>query len=928
VIGLAIAISLIASFVIYLETDKTNFYLEILEGPEFHGYSYRYRAWDEGISPSSGIDILSMKEALENKINESNLNGIVIPHLFSHSFESRYHQYFMNQSDTVELHGITIDESILNDCIEGSALPTKFDEVILYNPTNITFILGENLNITKRFYPYPQSDVRKKYNFTLVISGIITPDSRTGNSPLKGLSFSDNDPTFITDIEKYISLLQTMDSELKLLTTSSYPFTSTIHFLYGINSTAITERNVVSVVHYLHSYMRDTSWSFDLEDYFFSSTGRAYYYTLSGKINEFNSLFLVFIIFCVPVFIITFFLINFSLGIINENREKGLSLFKMRGLSSSFIFLILIFETLIISLIATILGIIIGIPWSILMMMTKGFLIFDTNLIPNKVIISLDNLHLIFLLGFIIAVLAHFRTIIRLAKAGVSELDQEASKKKKRKSGMIRGNVDIFLLTQGILGTLLLTLLMNIIPKANIGTDKGIEIFLPIILILLIFSPLSLLIGFIFAFHRFILLVLHHLGSVFWRKDRRFIAVATRNLTINARITKRTTLLITCTISFLMILSVVPNSILQHSINTIYYKAGSDIRISLEPSQFNLSELDDLTSRLDNTPSLNTTRISRLEYSFREDSEYKEFEILGIDENFVDIAFWKNVYDDKSLDGLVSSLYASSQNNPVIIDSVSSRLENLKVTDKYAITSGSDSERIEVTIEGITDYWPSLIVRWGIRNRFLITTRSSLYNLTGTMGFGATILDEEIWCKIRSGYDLDETIQKIQNLTADFGISHSDIRSTAKTVSSDIDSRIDKFFWIIANFNYITALGVTLIVIILFTVTRISSQATELGLSRALGMKYNQIFILMFFEPLLLFLISGVPGGIFGTLLSMSFVNFGSPMFNYGPPITLSFNFFSIFLIYGSIFIVILISGFITSLIATRANISQILKVE
>ncbi len=925
VVGLAIAISLIAAFVMYLETDKTNFYLELLEEPEFDGYSYRYKAWDEGISPSSSINILSRKEALEKKINESNLNGIVIPHLFSPSIESRHSQYFMNQSDTVELLGITIYESILNDCIEGSALPTTFDEVILYNPTNITLNLGEKLNITKRYYPSPQSDVRKKYNFTLIISGIITPESITGNSPLKDLRFYSGDPTFITDIEKYISLLQTMDSELKLLTTSSYPFTSTIHFLYRINSTAITERNVVSVVHNLYYYAVDTSWGFHLEDYHFNSDGSAYN-TLSNKINEFNSLFLAFMTFSVPVFIITLFLINFSLGIINENREKGLSLFKMRGLSSTFIFLILTFETLVISLIATILGIIIGIPFSMLMTMTMGFLTFDTNLIPNKVIISPDNLGLIFLLGFIIALVAHLRTIIRLAKSGVSELDQKASMKKKRIPGKIRGNVDIFLLTQGILGTLLLTLIMNILPKANLGAVDGITLFLPVILILVIFSPISLLIGFILAFNRFILPILYRLGSVFWGKDWRLIAVATRNLAINARITKRTTLLLTCTISFLMILSMIPNSIFQHSIHSVYYSAGSDVKIFIEPAQFNLSNLNDFASQLDNTPGLNATLVSRLWYSIEENSKWKTFEILGIEKTFVDVAFWQNNYDDKSLDRLVSSLYTSSQSNPVIIDSVSSSLENLKISDKYVITAGS--EHIEVTIEDITDYWPGLISRGSEEDRFLITTHSSLHNLTVTMGIGITKLKEEVWCTILSGYESDETIQKIQNLSADFGLDNNDIRSTKLKLTFDIDSSISKFLWIITNFNYLTALGVTLIVIILFTVTRISSQATELGLSRALGMKYNQIFILMFSEPLLLFLISGVPGGIFGTLLIMSFVNFGAPMFNYGPPLTLIFNISSIILIYGSIFLVILISGFITSFIAIRANISQILKVE
>ena len=924
IIGLAISVSLIAAFVIYLETDKTNYYLEILERPEFDNYPYCYRLWDEGVSSHADSNyITGAKEALEQKINESNLNGILIPHPFFPTIEDTYYQYFMNQSDRVTLQGITIDESVLTDCIEGSTLPKSTDEVILYNPLNQTIDIGEKLNITIRYYTSPESDVRKKYNYTLTISGVITSNSLNSNSLLKNLGLSSEDPTFITDIGKYLSILQNIDSEIKLLTTSTYTFESTITLLYGINFTAITERNVVSIVHNLNSYVEITSWGFHLEGYYINSYSTTYY-TLGGKISEFNNLFLGFMIFSVPVFIITLFLINFSLGIINEKREKALSLFKIRGLSSSFIFLILTLETLLVSLMASIIGIIIGIPFSMLMMMTKGFLVFDTDLIPDRVIISLDNLYLILLLGFLIALLAHFRTIIRLAKSGVSELDQEASKKK-RAQGKFRGNLDIFLLTQGILGIIFLTLIINILPKANIGTMEGYMIFLPVILILVVFSPISLLVGFVFAFNRFMLPILSHLGRFLWEKDRRLIAVATRNLAINSRNTKRTTLLITCTISFLMILSIVPNSILLHLRHTEYYHNGSDVQIIIRPYKFNLSKLSEFSSQLDDTPGIDATLVSRLEYHFYEGGgDWKEFEILGIERNFGDVAFWKKNYDDKSLDHFVTLLHSSSQKYPVIIDSVSSRLENLKISDTYTVNS--DSNRVEVSIEEMTDYWPGLIFRGSPDDRFLITTHPSLQNLTVAIGFGITELDNEVWCKILPGYELDEVVPKIQNITADFGGSY--IRVTLKTLGFDVESRSGKFFWIIVNFNYLTALGVTLFVITLFTITRISSQATELGLSRALGMKYRQIFILMFFEPLLLFLISGIPGGIFGTLLLMSFTNFGAPLFNYGPPLTLNIDIFSIILIYGSVLLIIVLSGFITSFMAIRANISQILKVE
>ena len=75
------------------------------------------------------------------------------------------------------------------------------------------------------------------------------------------------------------------------------------------------------------------------------------------------------------------------------------------------------------------------------------------------------------------------------------------------------------------------------------------------------------------------------------------------------------------------------------------------------------------------------------------------------------------------------------------------------------------------------------------------------------------------------------------------------------------------FIWVVTNINFLASLLVVSSTVILFSFARIISDTPEIGLSRALGMKRKNLFVLLLLEPLFLLIISGVPGAIIGTLL-------------------------------------------------------------
>ncbi|MFX1533898.1 MAG: FtsX-like permease family protein, partial [Promethearchaeota archaeon] len=113
-----------------------------------------------------------------------------------------------------------------------------------------------------------------------------------------------------------------------------------------------------------------------------------------------------------------------------------------------------------------------------------------------------------------------------------------------------------------------------------------------------------------------------------------------------------------------------------------------------------------------------------------------------------------------------------------------------------------------------------------------------------------------------------------------------------------------------------------------FVGTRLFSHSREVALSRALGMKFHQIFSIMSVEPFLLFVLSGIPGGFMGGFLVMGlFALFGQPRI-FGAPFILQIDFTLIIVSYILIFFVMLVIGLLTSFMATHIQISKILKGE
>lgn len=904
-IGITIALSMVSATLIYLDSNRQSYYLTIFEDPklrdtiEYDIYDLTY--YEQNVSIETITDI---RNEIESEHKEYKIDQLLYSTV-EMVFYCSDRVYFPEDEDIeFTFYGINITDDLLESCIPGSNLPIANDEVILYFPENVTIDINQTANYS---FSYQQDNIKKFQNITMKATGIITKSSVKDSSFFNEIR--DYRPCILLSHEELLNLLNSLNQ------LQERRFSVRISLNYRFNLENINTNEIVQTVSSLVRFGRDGRGGFNYGEIYIDSQLR-WYWDVSGKVNTFNLIISLFIFLAIPAFIISFLLVNFSMGIIHEDRKKTLALYKMRGFSNRFIFIALLIENLILGLTASILGLIAGIPIYYLISTTTGFLSFDFNYWPSSIVLKSSSITNLIVFGIILTLLFNLRSIMKLTKAKIISLEEKESTKQKRKPGMIRQKIDVFLLSQGIIGILILYLIINVILNTGYQNQGIFMLFLPLIAILAFLSPISLLIGFIFALNRFIPIILHKVGRIFWNRNYRLLGIAIRNLSVKPKVTTRTTLLIATTMAFLIMLAVVPTSLMNHINNSALYNAGSEIKIyggHLDEDQYN-----NLTLELDNITGMKFSLVEELSIYREIDGQiqFREY-IMGIENDFIEVAFWKNIYDGASLEKLVESIFNSQKKNPAIIDAVTAKNEKLNIGDVYK-SDPSDPQSLEFTITEITDYWPSLISRSSENQRFIVTKRTITHNLSSDSGF-------YIWCKINNDFDRKSITNEIIKLAEKYGTYINNVAEDLQANPEDLEGN---FFWIVINYDFIVILIVLLIMLFLFTITRMKSHSTEIGLSRALGMKYKPIFIILFLEPIILILLSGIPGSLLSFLLILFIASFSSPIMSYDPPFIVSANFPSIILIYLSILAITLISGLLASYRATRANISKILKVE
>ncbi|MFW9994386.1 MAG: FtsX-like permease family protein, partial [Candidatus Odinarchaeota archaeon] len=577
--------------------------------------------------------------------------------------------------------------------------------------------------------------------------------------------------------------------------------------------------------------------------------------------------------------------------------------------------------TVLIAILATVIALVAGLPLALVMGTTAGFLRFNAGSDGYVMVLDPALVTMMLVLGITFTLLTHIPSIVRLSRSSVVNLQKEASKMKKRKIKVLLGQFDVILLATGLLGMLVFTFFIELFRDAGPQDASNLLIFIPLLTLFAFISPFLFLIGCILGFNRLISPALNLLSNFFWKFDWRLLATVTRNLSANIKLMTRTTLLIAVTISFLVALIVLPVSVQQYQQEQLYYSNGSDITMTLPV--LSEDQTAKLLASLDGIQGLAVTSVRRGMFeSFYSLTGRDEVYFLGIEQDFASIAHWQTYYDDDTLETLVASLFSSPSSHPVIADATTGKLATLD--QSYSIQLRTRGPVMITPVNTMTNF-PGIAPNWSPGSYYLVCQYDQIIGITG---FTRLQLANEIWGKVLPGYEHGEVMKEFRKTVESMGLDGNDVISVIEEMEKLQSQREARLIWQVVNYNFLGGLAIILSVVTLYAFASLSRNIREIGLGRALGLKKHQILLLLLTEPVMLFFMTGIPGGAIGLLLLVGLITLFGPILFWGPPFVLNLSLSTIVMIYSIIFIAMILIGMITSLTAVRSNISQILKVE
>jgi ABC-type antimicrobial peptide transport system permease subunit len=906
-VGLIIALSMLAGCLFYMETIRADVYLEGMN--KFKGFSFSFSAYGGSGDEISAQQIALIKNSIDSSLSTHQLDMIANIESFSPmvSLYSNKELKSGNSSSSCRLDGLRgINESILVNSEVGSRLPENSNEILLFARENSSINLNDQVNVSLALFYYTSDheEVNITINLLFTVVGIIDVDP----------PYDISGYFFFMDHENFLLLIQDVNQKAVNIDSEWHGLEYQVTYEYHIAHEKITRENVVEVINNFVAWNGEFNWySFPTDlSHGRGTTGSSPFYLVA----DIDNVFRLFILLSSPVLLLVALLILFSLSTIDTLRLKSLALLKTRGFSNRFTFLLLVTETLIVLFLATIVAAVIGIPLAMVASTSTGFLTFNIDKITVVPTVLWDIFIELLIMGLFISLLTHARSLVQLSRSSIITLEEEASRKKLRRKKVLKGQLDLLLMVIGVSGIITTYLFYRLLELYSVPEMNLVGNYDRLVLLMGFLSTMAFLVGAILCLNRFVPVILHLAGDFFLDKNWRLLGIVTRNLNTNVRVTTRTTLLVAISFSFLVLLISLPLSGQQHLEETIIYDQGCDVVIESYPSsmydQDRVVEIEQsVLDELETISGLMITRVARVTIY----TEYYNIELIGIDDNFQQVA-----HNGESLTKMVNDLFQSPYNDTIIIDSLTAVREQIRMNSTYEIQSTD----YEFTVKGVTSYWPSLIKQTNNFKVFLVGRYDMVKNLTIERGRNRAFL----WGKILPGNDPQQVLSELEDKLTTLNYHEYEYTFTTVLIEKVKNSPEIAHFWVTININILTAFTIVVTVIILFIFARMIVRRRESGLSRSLGMKMHQVFLLQFTEPFILLLMGWITGGII-TVVSIAGLQVIS--------LTVTKTGLQFFIdmhlpvIMATVIVILIVTAFIaliTSFIAMKMNISEVLKAE
>ncbi|MCK5183383.1 MAG: ABC transporter permease, partial [Candidatus Heimdallarchaeota archaeon] len=474
---------------------------------------------------------------------------------------------------------------------------------------------------------------------------------------------------------------------------------------------------------------------------------------LSNFRREFRIFQIFLLVFMLPTLGMALTLTAFASNQVKKQRDLQVHNFHQRGSSRQMLFGFMVFELVVFSLIAVLIGLLIGWPYTYVALKSDEFFSFGANV--GEFALSLKTIGICLAIGFGIAFLSNIFSLWRKTKTSVEEAMQERVEKP---PFWERFYVDFFILLLGL--TMWLISFSQIQGTSDTAIEFAIFFAAP--------APILIIVGAIMIITRIYPIIVKFLSNLIFKIPKLEIsAVSARNAVRRKGSTSRTIILMTITFTLTVATMIVPDSYRAFDVEDNYYDLGADIVVNgvdvLSPTyKETIEAMEGIEA---------ATYVGVLELSNTESDLLYQIKIMGIElDNHSKAAFQENEYTngrgiDDLIDSIVNDTDVIGQQNEIDLLSLN---ENSTFLISNWVLEGSDVvERFyPVHVVDYYEYWPTLY------NTVPQTTAKEInVGLIGNLSLPFSIarndydVQGKLYIKVMEGYSISEIASEIEITT-------------------------------------------------------------------------------------------------------------------------------------------------------------------
>ncbi|MHA2364480.1 MAG: ABC transporter permease [Candidatus Hodarchaeales archaeon] len=545
-----------------------------------------------------------------------------------------------------------------------------------------------------------------------------------------------------------------------------------------------------------------------------------------------------------PVATLGLFLVYFTNDLIKDRKKKALSIFRQRGSSDLQLSSVLLSEITISGLTSILVGMILSIPWVILILATNGFLDF-TNIVIAEPDIPINWYWRIPLIGLLLTLDLNLISIFKLSKI---EIVEDTRNNSKEVPNWQKFHLDVVLFILGLIQYIFLnTNNLSLEERSNIGNYY---------LLIAPISLMALLIGSSLIVARYFSSSIGLLQKVFWYSRLNNIAIVIHNLKNNKFSHSRLCALLMMSAMISVGFLVVPHTVDGNLEDSEGYKIGSEIKIN------NLNPTTELMNNISSINGINT--LSKVFTGYFDTSDGLRFIFIGINRSsFLNNAWWQSGYADKSLEELINNM---DSNMSILM--LKNQMKNLDRNEGDILSFLVQDSSYNFDIAGNFNLFPNLI--------------DGKTNFEHSNNIYAIVMDYEIALNISYSLEINNAKHFIYG-DLDKSIEVNSIREELEKIliptSFPVEFLVEKVEEERNKPNYVLLQGIyqTMLIISLFifviTLTyllfiTLERRSYEIGVFRSLGMVRNQIFKIFLFEAIAIIFVALITGSLMGFILA------------------------------------------------------------